>query len=100
MHQLLCHENIYVIFWRSLEMPLIDWKVELKLKWKKYCVLSAAGADNVNNNFNDNANGNNIIFTIQDIKLHAPIVTLSQETIKTIKTSYQRIWKISLLEWI
>ena len=81
-------------------MPLIDWKVELKLKWKKYCVLSAAGADNVNNNFNDNANGNNIIFTIKDIKLHAPIVTLSQETIKTIKTSYQRIWKISLLEWI
>ena len=81
-------------------MPLIDWKVELKLKWKKYCVLSAAGADNVNNNFNDNANGNNIIFTIQDIKLHAPIVTLSQETIKTIKTSYQRIRKISLLEWI
>ena len=81
-------------------MPLIDWKVELKLKWKKYCVLSAADADNVNNNFNDNANGNNIIFTIQDIKLHAPIVTLSQETIKTIKTSYQRIWKISLLEWI
>ena len=81
-------------------MPLIDWKVELKLKWKKYCVLSAAGAYNVNNNFNDNANGNNIIFTIQDIKLHAPIVTLSQETIKTIKTSYQRIWKISLLEWI
>ena len=81
-------------------MPLIDWKVELKLKWKKYCVLSAAGADNVNNNFNDNANGNNIIFIIKDIKLHAPIVTLSQETIKTIKTSYQRIWKISLLEWI
>ena len=26
-------------FWRSLEMPLINSKVELKLKWKKYCVL-------------------------------------------------------------
>ena len=81
-------------------MPLIDLKVEFKLKWKKYCVLSAAGADNVSNNVNDNASGNNIIFTIKDIKLHVSIVTLSQETIKTIKTSYQRIWNISLLEWI
>ena len=53
-------------FWRSLEMPLINCKVELKLKCTKYCVLSAAGADNVNNNDND---GNNIIFTIKDTKL-------------------------------
>ena len=36
-------------------MPLINCKVELKLKWTKYCVLSAAGADNVNDNVNDNA---------------------------------------------
>ena len=50
--------------WRSLEMPLINCKVELKLKWTKYCVLSAAGAD-VNGNDNDN-----IIFTIKDTKLY------------------------------
>ena len=25
-------------FWRSLEMPLINCKVELKLRWTKYCV--------------------------------------------------------------
>ena len=42
-------------------MPLINCKVELKLKWTKYCVLSAAGADN------DNANPKNIIFTIKII---------------------------------
>ena len=36
-------------FWRSLEMPLINCKVELKLKWTKHCVLFAAGADNANN---------------------------------------------------
>ena len=41
-------------------MPLINCKVELKLKWTKYCVLSAAGADNAN------ANPNNIIFSIKD----------------------------------
>ena len=33
--------------WRSLEIPLINCKVELKLKWTKYCVLSAAGANSV-----------------------------------------------------
>ena len=61
-------------FWRSLEMPLINCKVELKLKWIKYCLLSAAGN---NNNINENANVNNIIFNIKDTKLYVPVVTLS-----------------------
>ena len=43
-------------FWRLLEMILNNCKVELKLKWTKYCVLSAAGNENVNNNNNNNAN--------------------------------------------
>ena len=34
-------------FWRSLEMPLINCKTELKLEWTKYCLLPAAGADNI-----------------------------------------------------
>ena len=51
-------------FWRSIEMPLINCKVELKLIWTKYCVLSAAGADNINGNYDDN----NIIFTIKHTK--------------------------------
>ena len=52
-------------------MPLINCKVELKLKWTKYCVLSAAGADNAD------ANSLNIIFTIKYTKLYVPVVTLS-----------------------
>ena len=32
-------------FWRSLEMLLINCKVELKLTWTSYCVLRALGAD-------------------------------------------------------
>ena len=52
-------------------MPLINCKAELKLKWTKYCVLSAAGANN------DNTKPNNIIFTIKDTKLYVPVVTLS-----------------------
>ena len=51
---------------------MINFKVELKLKWTNYYVLSAVGADNVN----DNVNGNNIIFTIKDTQLNAPVVTL------------------------
>ena len=50
-------------------MPLT---VQLKLKWTKYCVLFAAGADNIYN-----INSNNIIFTIKDIKLYVLVVTLS-----------------------
>ena len=41
-------------FWRTFEMPLINWKVELKLKWTKYCVLSTFGTEhnvNVNNDY-------------------------------------------------
>ena len=45
-------------------MPLTNCKLELKLKWTNYYLLSAAGADNVNGNVDDNVNGNNIIFTI------------------------------------
>ena len=52
-------------------MPLIDCKIELRLKWTKYCVLSAAGADNVN------TNSNGIIQIIKDTILYVPIVTLS-----------------------
>ena len=56
-------------------MSLINCKVELKLKWTEYCVLSAAGADNVN--VSDDDDNNNIIFTIKDTKLYIPAVTLS-----------------------
>ena len=32
--------------WRSLEMPLVNFKIDLELKWTKYCVLSTSDADN------------------------------------------------------
>ena len=58
-------------------MPLINCKVALELKWKKYCVLFAAGNDNASDNPDNN------IFTIKDTKLYVPVVTLSAKTIKT-----------------
>ena len=51
-------------FWRSLEMPLINCKVELSLKWYERCLLTAATT---------------ATFTITDAKLYVPIVTLSVE---------------------
>ena len=62
-------------------MPLVHCKVELKLKWTEYCVLPAAGNDNVNNNDNDD-DSNNIIFTIKSTNLYVPVVTLSARDIK------------------
>ena len=52
-------------FWRSLEMPLINFKVELSLKWYEKCILSSAGTA--------------ATFTITDTKLYVPIVTLKIE---------------------
>ena len=60
--------------WRLLEMPLINCKVELELKWTRYCVLLVAGNEN---NINEDANTNNFIFTIKDTKLYLLVVTLS-----------------------
>ena len=51
-------------FWRSLEMSLINCKVELSLQWYERCLLTAATT---------------AAFKITDAKLYVPIVTLSAE---------------------
>ena len=51
-------------FWRLLEIPLINCKVELSLNWIERCLLTVA---------------NTTIFEITDAKLYVPIVTLSAE---------------------
>ena len=52
-------------FWRSLEMPLINCKVGISLKWIKNCISSNSGTD--------------ATFKITDAKLDIPIVTLKTE---------------------
>ena len=49
-------------FWRSLEMQLINCKVELSLSWNKNCILSSIA--------------NNSTFEITDTKLYLPVATL------------------------
>ena len=74
-------------FWRSLEMPLINCKVELSLKWIENCVLTttAIGA-------NAKATGAaNATFKITDTKLSVPVVTLSTEgNVKLVKQLNER----------
>ena len=58
-------------FWRSLEMPLINCKVELPVKWIENCVLNTAeigatGADSTT-------------LEVTDAKPYVPVVTLSAE---------------------
>ena len=62
-------------FWRSLEMPLINCKIELSLKWIENCVLTTAALDaNA-----DDTGADSATFKITDAKLYLPIVTLSAE---------------------
>ena len=52
-------------FFRSLEMPLINYKIKLNLTWKKECALST--------------DDGNAVFIINDTKMYVPVVTLSKE---------------------
>ena len=63
-------------FWRSLEVPMINWKVELSLKWIENCVLTTAeiGANA------DATGADGATFEITDAKLYVPVVTYQQKT--------------------
>ena len=63
-------------FWRSLEMPLINFKVELLLTWGEKCILF--GGDKKNAGAVQNA-VTAATFKITDAKLYLPVVTLSTE---------------------
>ena len=52
-------------FWRSLQMPQINCKVELILKWDENCILLSEDG--------------NSVFAVTDTKLYFLIVTLSAE---------------------
>ena len=62
-------------FWRSLEMPLINCRVELSLWWIENCVLTTT-AIGANANF---TGADSATFKITGAKLYIPVVTLSAE---------------------
>ena len=52
-------------FWRTLEMPLINWEGNLELTWSRDCVIT-----------NSTEEGK---FAITETKLYVPVVTLSTQ---------------------
>ena len=55
------------IFFRSLEIPLVNCKIDLELTWHKDCMISSVNA----------AAGQVVTFMITNTKLYIPVVTLS-----------------------
>ena len=55
---------------RSLEMLLINYRVELKLTWKKYFLLALVGVED------NNADSNNLTFDIKDTELYVLVISL------------------------
>ena len=54
-------------FFRSLEMPLVNCKIDLELTWHKDCMISSVNA----------AAGQVVSFMITNTELYVPVVTLS-----------------------
>ena len=75
-------------------MPLINFGVELKLKWTKSCVLAGAGNDNINDS------PKNFIFTIKDTKSYVSVVTLSAKDNQKLSKLLSKKFKRSVYEWI
>ena len=55
-------------FWRTLEMPLINYKITLDLNWPENCVIVAT-----------NISAQAAIFSITDTNVYIPVVTLSTQ---------------------
>ena len=53
------------VFWRTLEMPLINCEINLILTWSENCVIVSTDVTN-----------QNAKFSISDAKLYVPVVTL------------------------
>ena len=91
-------------FWKNLNVPLINCKVELILTWFKNCVL----IDKLTRNANYNADPitheidipENAIFQIPDAKLYVPVVSLSKENdrklLELLKSGFKRTIKSNI----
>ena len=55
-------------FWRNLEMPLINWEINVILKWSANCVIVCTNVAN-----------QNTTFAITDTKLYVPVMTLKTQ---------------------
>ena len=72
------------VFWRSLELPLINCEIDLILTWSANCVIVSTNVAN-----------QNATFTITDTKLYVPVVTLSiqdnAKLLQQLKSGFKRV---------
>ena len=72
------------VFWRSLELPLINCEVNLILTWSANCVIVSTNVAN-----------QNATFAITDTKLYVPVVTLSTQDnaklLQQLKSGFKRV---------
>ena len=68
-------------FWRSLNIPLLNCKIELVLTWSKSCILADMTVRAAGNNDDPPAivAPTGLEFQIKDTKLYVSVVTLSKE---------------------
>ena len=71
-------------FWRTLEMPLINYEINIFLTWSANCVIVST------NNANQNAT-----FAITNKRLYVPVVTLSTQEnanlLQQLKSDFKKI---------
>ena len=80
------------IFFRSLETPLINCKINLELNWNNNCVMY--GADTYAGG--DNVNKRETTFQIASTKLCVPIVTLSTKDNINLTKQLNEVFKRSI----
>ena len=88
-------------FWTHLDIPLINYEVQLILTWFNNCVLIDKSTREANYDADPNVyeidNPENATFKITDVKLFVPVVTLSKENdiqlLEQLKTGFKRTIK-------
>ena len=86
-------------FWRSLNIPLINFEIELILTWSKNCVLADMTIRDAGNNNNPPAIvvPTGLEFQITGTKLYVPVDTLSKENdiklLEQLKSGFKRTIK-------
>ena len=88
-------------FWRSLNILLINCKIELILTWFKNCVLISKATREANYDADlivrKIDNPENATFQVTDTKLYVPVVTLSKENdiklLEQLKSGFKRTIK-------
>ena len=90
-------------FWRTLDIPLINWEINLTLAWSENFVLTskatrdAVPAQGGNPAVTRVNNPTNATFKITDTKLYVPVVTLSTKDdnnfLEQLKSGFKRTIK-------